>query len=209
MVDILVFRHAHVDYTPPIPITDMNPLTEVGQQMAASLAERCDEWRLQHLFASTMLRAQQTADAISARFPDLPRSEMSEFEETSVRDMAGYPGGAPAEDLRLWGAAHFQYANPRLWERVQRGWQRVLRVVEENSLERVAIVTHGGPINLLLRYYLGYQDPNIDSCWFEIDWASTSCLRHTPTRRSIRWVNDARHIDPYRHLVESFFVLDK
>jgi len=209
MVDIYLFRHSHVDYAPPIPITERNPLTEVGHQMAARLAERCDEWDLQHLFVSTMLRAQQTADAISARFPALPRTNMIEFEETGMQDMVGYPGEAPPEDMRYWTAAHFDYANLRLWDRVQRGYQRVLHLVEEDSLERVAIVSHGGPINLLLRSFLGYEDPNIDSCWFEIDWASTHCLRITPKRRSIRWVNDARHIDAFRHLVEPFFALDK
>jgi broad specificity phosphatase PhoE len=209
MVDIYLFRHAHVDYTPPIAITEHNPLTEVGHQMAASLAERCDEWDLQHLFVSTMLRAQQTADAISTRFPRLPRTDMVEFEETSLRDLEGYPGAAPPEDLRYWAAPHFGYANPRLWDRVQRGYRRVLQVVEEHALERVAIVSHGGPINLLLRCFLGYDDPNIDTCWFEVDWASSHCLRYTPTRRSIRWVNDARHIDGFRHLVEPFFSLDK
>ena len=209
MVDIYVFRHAHVDYTPPIEITDRNPLTPLGHQMAADLAERCAAWDLQHLFASTMLRAQQTADAISARFPALPRTDLSEFQEASIRDMAGYPGEPPTEDLRTWVAAHFQYANPRVWERVQRGWLHVLQVAERDGLERVAVVSHGGPINFLLRSFLGYNDPNIDSCWFEIDWASTSCLRYTPERRSICWVNDARHIDPYRDIAEPFLTLKK
>ncbi len=209
MVDVYLFRHAHVDYTPPIPITERNPLTPLGHEMATQLAQRCDEWDIQHLFVSTMIRAQQTADAVTARFPALPRTQMSEFEEASIRDLEGYPGVSPSEDLREWVAVHFQYANPRVWERVQRGWQAVLKVAERDALDRVAIVSHGGPINFLLRSFLGYQDPNIDSCWFEIDWASTSCLRYTPERRSICWVNDARHIDPYRHLAEPFLTLKK
>jgi broad specificity phosphatase PhoE len=177
--------------------------------MAADLAERCAAWNLQHLFASTMLRARQTADAISARFPDLPRTDLSEFEEANIRDVEGYPGDGPTEDLRTWVAEHFQYANPRVWERVQRGWLEVLRVVERDSLEHVGIVSHGGPINFLLRSFLGYNDSNIDACWFEIDWASATCLRYTPQARAICWVNDARHIDPYRHLAEPFLTLKK
>jgi broad specificity phosphatase PhoE len=209
MADIYVFRHAHVDYTPPIPITERNPLTPLGRQMAADLAERCDAWDLQHLFVSTMLRAQQTADALSTRFPSLPRTDMSEFEEASIRDLEGYPAEPPTEDLRTWVASHFRYANPRIWDRVRRGWLQVLHVVERDALERVGIISHGGPINLLLRSFLGYEDPNIDSCWFEIDWAATSCLRYTPQSRAICWVNDARHIDPYRDVVEPFLTLKK
>ena len=204
MFDVFLFRHAHVDYQPPAKITAHNPLTQLGCQMAARLAERCDEWGLQYLLVSTMLRAQQTADAISERFPDLPRLDMSEFEEVGIKDLEGYPGRLPTEDLRTWEGPHWTYARVDRRGRVKAGWEKVHRVVAENGLERVAIVSHSGPLNLLLRHFVGAEDL-LDICWFEFDWTATSCVRFTPedewTQKRIRWVNDARHIDDLRRLL--------
>lgn len=205
MVDIFLFRHAHVDYTPPVQITAHNPLTLLGHRMAAKLAERCDEWDLQYLFVSTMPRAQQTADAISARFPNLLRLDMPEFEEASTRDLVDFPGGPPPEDLHQWQDAHFAQANARMWKRAVRGLDEVLLHCEEQSLERIAIVSHGGPINALLRHWLGQDVVRLRTCWLDIDWTATSCLRYTPGKmwieKSIRWINDARHIDDLRNLL--------
>lgn len=198
MVDVFLFRHSHVDYTPPTPITAHNPLTPVGHALAERLAERCDGWELQHLFVSTMLRTRQTADALSRRFAVLPRTEMAQFEETSITDMVGYPGDLPPEDLNSWGEAHFAYANPRMWARVSEGWAQVQALVAEQGLERVAIVSHGGPINALIRLFMGGDVVRLRTCWLDMDWTATNCLRYEGERRSVRWVNDARHIDGLR-----------
>ncbi|MBM3188325.1 MAG: histidine phosphatase family protein [Chloroflexi bacterium] len=205
MMDIYLFRHAHVDYRPPAPITAHNPLTPLGHRMAERLARRCDEWELQYLFASTMLRAQQTADAISQRFPSLPRLDMREFEETSITDLAGFPGELPDEDLMVWGEHHYAYANDLMWQRVIAGWDIVLQTMTSQGLERAAIVAHGGSINILLRHFLGEETVRLRTCWFELDWSSASCLRLTSEAGAIkswvRWVNDARHIEDLRRLL--------
>lgn len=201
-MDIYLIRHAHVDYGEGKAITAYNPLTPLGHQMAARLAARCEEWQLQYLFVSTMLRAQQTADAITARLPQLPRLDMPAFEEASIKDLAGYPGEPPPEDLLKWDESHYVYANTRMAQRVAAGWQEVCRIMRERGLERAAIVAHGGPLNFLLRHFQGCDGAGLlQSVWFELDWTSTSCLRLAPGRNWIRWVNDARHIDDLRHLL--------
>lgn len=201
--DILLFRHAHVDYRPPAEITAHNPLTPLGHRMAALLAERCDDWHLQYLFVSTMPRAQQTADAISARFPGLPRLNMPEIAESNVADLADFDGPRPPENMSAWEDAHFIHANLRTWERVARGWEKMRAVIAEQGLERVAVVSHGGAINIMVRLFLGQDDvTRLRRAWFEVDWTATTCLRcgtqYGPAARSVRWVNDARHIDPLR-----------
>jgi broad specificity phosphatase PhoE len=203
VVDVYLLRHAHVDYVPPAQITAANPLTPLGREMAARLAERCAEWELQHLFVSTMRRAQETADAISARFPQLPRLDMPEFAETHIADLAGYVGAPPPEDMYIWEDAHHDYANTRMWARVARGWEIVLRVVGERDLERVAIVGHGGPFNALLRLFMGGDVVRLRTCWLDFDWAATACIRYTADRRAVRWLNDARHIDDLRQRLPS------
>jgi probable phosphoglycerate mutase len=195
MTDVLLIRHGHVDYTPPTPITAHNALSPLGHQMAARLAERCATLGLQCLFASTMRRARETADAISARLPDLERLDMREFEETSIADMAGFAGAWPTEDLNTWRDEHFVHANARTGARVAAGWAQVQATIAARGLERVAIVSHGGAINALLRHFLG-QDVDLRHSWFDLDYTSLTCLRYNGTGlRSVRWVNDARHVE--------------
>ncbi|MFO7917862.1 MAG: histidine phosphatase family protein [Anaerolineae bacterium] len=203
MVDIYLFRHAHVDYDPPAQITAHNPLTALGHEMAERLAERCDEWHLQYLFVSTMPRAQETADAISGRFPGLPRMEMPEFREVCLDHLVDYPGDLPEADLACWESDHFAHGNERMWKRVEAGWRRMMDVVADEGLQRVAVVSHAGPINVMLRQFLGGGMVRLRTCWFELDWASTSCLRSTSEGKWVRWVNDARHIDALRHRLSS------
>jgi broad specificity phosphatase PhoE len=199
MVDIYLFRHAHVNYEPPAQITAHNLLTALGHEMAERLAARCEEWDLQYLFVSTMPRAQETADAISRRFADLPRIDIPEFREVCLDHLVDYPGELPNEDLACWESDHFAHGNERMWERVEVGWQRMMDVVVDEGLQRVAVVSHAGPINVMLRQFLGGGLVRLHTCWFELDWASTSCLRATPEGKWVRWVNDARHIDALRH----------
>ena len=201
MVDVYLLRHAHVDYTPPAQITQHVPLTPLGKQMAERLAERCCEWDLQYLFASPMRRARQTADAISRRLPDLPRLDLVELQESCLRDLEGFPGELPPEDMHTWEDAHYAYANARMWERIERVWTRITSMIEIEGLERVAVVSHGGPINALLRRFLGEDVVRLRTCWFYLDWSTTSCLRYTDAGRWIRWVNDSRHIDALRELI--------
>ncbi len=201
MVDIYLFRHSHVDYAQPNRITAHNPLTPLGHRMAERLAQRCDGWDLQYLFVSTMLRAQQTADAISERYPSLPRQDLPEFAESSIDDLIAYDGTPPPEDMREWEEEHYVYANARLLERVTVGFEKVQHVIATRELERVAIVSHGGPINFLLRHFLGAVESGPMRTWFSLDWATTCCLRLSEERRWVRWVNDARHIDELRHLL--------
>lgn len=205
MVDVFLVRHSHVDYSAAEGITPRNPLSLLGHQMAARLAERCSEWDLQHLFVSAMLRAQQTADAITARLPELPRVSMPEFQEMNLSDLATYPGELPSEDLRTWQEDHFRYCFAQVWGRVVAGWERVCSLVDESGVERVAVVTHGGPLNVLLRHFQGCDQMPSDDCWFEFDWTAVSCVRYAGNagsrRKWVRWVNDARHIDDLRHLL--------
>ena len=203
MLEIYLIRHGHVDYGPAMEITEHNPLTPLGCEMAERVAERCATWDLQYLFASTMLRAKQTADAISHRIPNLPRMDLPEFEEASLKDLARFTGEAAPEDMSRWSNAHFRFANSVLWVRARAGFQEMLNIAEREHLERIAVVAHGGTLNVLVRQFLGQsQATRLRDCWIEFDWTSVSSLRLSPDaawmKRSIRWLNDARHVDDLR-----------
>ena len=199
---VYLFRHAHVDYTPPNPITAHVPLTPAGLEMADLLAQRCDEFALQHLFSSPLLRARQTGDAISARFPDLPRTELYGLAETNYADLEGFEGELPAEDMYSWKEHHFEYSTPRLIKRVLAAWDLILDTIAQQELERVAIVSHGGPMNVLLQSFVGSPLDRDNLFRFNLDWATTCCLSYEGARKVVHWVNDARHIDPLRARLE-------
>ena len=197
MVDIYLLRHAHVDYAPPNQITAHNALTPLGHEMARRLAERCEAFELELLVASPFRRTQETAAAIRERRPDLPCLLMPEFAEVSIEDLDGYPGELPPEDLLAWDDEHFIYGNGRMWERVLAGWERLQEIVAQRGAERVALVSHGGPLNVIVRHVLG-QDAavmRIRDSWVKIDYAATSCVRYVNGSKGIVWLNDARHIE--------------
>ena len=195
MVDYFLIRHGHVDYTPPAQITAHNALTPLGEQMAEHLAVRCDDMDLQYMFISPFMRTKQTAAPVLARFPDLPHRYMDEFVETSIDDLAGFVGPEPPEDLHQWGDAHFAHGNKSMWQRVLAGWEAVQEYAQEQGLERVAILAHGGPINAIIRHHIGCSPTRLRDCWLELDFTSISCLRISEQGKSVRWLNDARHIE--------------
>lgn len=197
MVDIILMRHAHVDYTPPNQITAHNALTPLGQEMAQRLAERCDEFGLELLVASPFRRTQETAAPIRARWPELPYLVMPEFAEVSIDDLADYAGETPVEDLLAWSDDHFDHGNTAMWRRVLRGWTRLQEIIAERGVERVGLISHGGPLNVIVRHVLG-QDATvarIRNAWIKIDYAATSCVRYVDDSRGVVWLNDARHIE--------------
>lgn len=200
MTEIFLFRHAHVDYGEGIAITAQNPLTDLGHQMAERLAAHCDSLDVEILFVSTMRRAQQTADAISRRFPDLARVDLYDLEELSIKDLADHPS-PPDEDMLTWEPSHFRAADEQAWERVARAWAVIESTIAEQRLERVGVVSHAAVLNALLRQFLGVGPARRGSAWFELGFASVSCLRVARTNtesiqeRVVRWTNDTRHLD--------------
>jgi probable phosphoglycerate mutase len=203
MVDVYLIRHSHVDYSPGMAITDRNPLTPLGLRLAELLADRCADWGLQYLFASTMLRARQTADAVARRLPDLPRRDMPELQETNIADLSGWPGEPPSEDLNTWQSAHYGHADRQMAERLGAGWREITGLIADQGLARVAVVSHGAAMNLLLRQFMGGISYDSD-CWIEFDWTGVTLLQYGPEGRRIAWMNDARHIDPLRDDIAAF-----
>lgn len=196
MVDIYLFRHGHVDYTPPNAVTAHNPLTPLGREMAKRLAEQCSTLGLELLVVSPLRRTRETAEAILERIPSLPYRLMPEFAELTIEDMAYYPGPLPPEDLALWQEEHYIYGNTVMWERVVRGWEELMHLIAEKGIQKAGVVSHGGAINAILRHVLGQDDPTkLRKAWIHVDYASTTCIRFAETWQGIVWVNETRHVE--------------
>jgi probable phosphoglycerate mutase len=135
------------------------PLTKRGEEQARALATRLADIPLDAIYASDLLRARATADAV-ARSRGLDVQVVAELREVDV----GSWSGLTREDARVRFPEDFAR-----WLEGGQGWhdgesyeamsERVLaaleRIVVEQPDRRVLVVAHGGPIRAIHAAALG------------------------------------------------------
>jgi broad specificity phosphatase PhoE len=135
------------------------PLTKRGEEQARALATRLADIRLDGIYASDLLRARMTAEAV-ARPRGLDVQLVAELREVDV----GSWSGLTREDARVRFPKDFAR-----WLEGGQGWhdgesyeamsERVLaaleRIVVEHPDGRVLVVAHGGPIRAIHAAALG------------------------------------------------------
>jgi len=170
-VEIYLIRHAEVDYT---AVTDPSVvrLTANGSEQARRVAEHCVAWGIQFLCASTMVRAEMTADAISARLPGVLRWDLDELQEMNPADLEGYPNVPPL--VSAWPPELFRLGLERTWIRVMAAWARIRIYAETYGIDRVALVSHAYPIRFLILNWLGHDWRANDRFRIPVDMASSS-----------------------------------
>lgn len=181
------------------------PLTELGQQQAILTARRLADLGTHALYTSPLLRAGDTARAISetiGRAPEL-LPDVSEYH-------FGEFSGTTYAELRQ------RFANDPVWqakpaaERVYPGeegrenfWNRVTnslwRVIDEHPEQTVAVVSHGGPIALFCQSVLGlpYKRPMpfaINNCSLTMIEVRDDPSLTREARTSLERLNDTCHL---------------
>jgi broad specificity phosphatase PhoE len=138
-----------------------------------------------------MIRAEMTADAVSGRLPDLLRWDLEELEELGLADMEGQPLASPL--TANWTPELIAYGLERVWIRVMAAWARIRLYAETYGIERIALITHGTVIKLLLLNWLGYDWRASDRFDFPVAFASSTrvTLREgeAGTTVQIDWLN--------------------
>ena len=170
-MEVYLIRHAEVDYS---SVTDPAAvrLTPNGEEQARRIAEQMAAWDIQFLCASTMIRAEMTADAVSDRLPNLLRWDLEELQEMSIADMEGQPTAGPLTST--WAPDLLRFGLERTWVRVMAAWARIRIYAETYGIERVAIIAHGYVIKLMLLNWLGYDWRANDRFRFPVDFASST-----------------------------------
>jgi 2,3-bisphosphoglycerate-dependent phosphoglycerate mutase len=195
-MDLLLVRHGLPERVegaegPADPV-----LTDEGRRQSELLAGWLAHERIDHLMSSTLRRAQQTAAPVGARLGlDVELVQgLSEFDA----DADSY---IPIEELR-------RTRDPRFFALVEGRWDElgssvdpsafgdlvfgtIEGVVERFPGQRVAVVCHGGVINLYLGRILGVDR----HLWFEP--AYTSISRVAASRdghRTIVSINETAHL---------------
>jgi broad specificity phosphatase PhoE len=111
------------------------PLTPVGQRQAQRVARRLADDRLDHIYASDLTRAQQTAAAIRRHHRDTPHTVTADLREVLHDHYA----------LRRTGRRSVVQAERARLERFAR---RLLRT--HRAPQRILVVAHGNLIRALL-----------------------------------------------------------
>jgi broad specificity phosphatase PhoE len=101
-----------------------------------------------------------------------------------------------SETVDQWMAGAFDVAvgvEPwgRFCERVEAGLAQVME--QQGSGKRLAVVTSGGPISVVLKTALGLSDRNTAALSWEILNASITCLKYSAKRLSLTVFNNTTH----------------
>jgi 2,3-bisphosphoglycerate-dependent phosphoglycerate mutase len=199
-VDLLLIRHGLPERVvgaegPADPV-----LTDEGRRQSERLADWLAHEQIDHVLSSTLRRARETAAPLGARLGlDIELVQgLSEFDA----DADSY---IPIEELR-------ETRDPRFYALVEGRWDElgssvdpaafaelvfttVEGVIERFPSKRVAIVCHGGVINLYMGRILGIDRP----LWFEPAYTSVSRVaasRDGP--RTVVSVNETAHLEATR-----------
>ena len=163
---VVAVRHGETDWNrngrlqgwAPVPLNDTG-----REQAAAAGAWLADEYDVDRVFVSDSLRTRQTAEGILESLPDLPVAHERHWRE---RDLGVYQGLTYADveerfpRFGLGESAHeAALAVPESGESLRdvadRVTDRFLEIVDAHSGETLLVVTHGGPLHLLLGYAKG------------------------------------------------------
>ena len=161
---VYVIRHGETDFNRDgrlqghMPV----PLNQNGQIQAEALGLYLKQHEIDVIYSSPLLRARQTADIISqvtqAAVCDDPR-----FGEIAFGDFEGLTHSEIeakfGDEYRMWRTGDMSYTVPNgesrrsVQKRMTDGWAEM---IEQSSHKRIAIVSHGSAIRILLRYMFHY-----------------------------------------------------
>jgi probable phosphoglycerate mutase len=197
-MELLVIRHAE-----PIRVTTADSggapadptLTKRGHEQAARLAAWLADEGVDHVVSSPLRRATETARPLADALGLEIRidGELCEYDANSDSYI-------PIEELRALKDARWQAMVEGRWEdfggeNPDTFRARIVgaldRVIEAHPGEQVAVVCHGGVINVYLAALLGIDR----HLWFDPGYTSISRIRASRTgARSIGSVNELAHL---------------
>jgi broad specificity phosphatase PhoE len=185
----------------PIP-EDGDGLTERGFEQARRLgAHLAEHVKPDALYASPLLRAQQTAQAVSDA-TGLPIQTCDDLREIQL-DVP--PDSTPGQIMALWLKVR-QYVDQRAspgsetWREVQqRATAAIDAIVATEANRKVAVVSHGGVIETLFFGFLGIPLENNLKAFVNIRHTGVFHWRPFSIGGHHGWelvtANDTRHLD--------------
>lgn len=161
-------------------------LSPVGRQQAAALADWLAAEPIDAIYSSPMRRAQETA---------APLADQLGLKVTPEADIAEYDAGAasyiPIEELKAAGDPRWMELPDDVPAFQSRVVEAVERIVADHASGKVALVCHGGVVNV----YLSWVLKTAQELFFLPHYTSVSrVLASGDGRRSIDAVNETGHL---------------
>lgn len=202
-MELIIVRHAR-------PVREEAPeggsadpvLADIGHRQAKATAEYLAGESIDHIVASSMRRAVQTAEPLADRLR-IGIETLDDLRESDHRARVYVPAEEFSRDDPA--VAHYYDTDRDLTdsifsdgydefrERVERGFEHV---IHSNRSRTVAVFCHGMVTGVYLQILLGIDDPLsllVNYCGISRVAASTTGLR------TVRSVNETHHV---RHLLE-------
>ena len=161
-------------------------LSDIGRRQAEALADWLGDEALDAVYASPMRRAVETAAPLADRLG---------LKVTAEPDVAEYDAGAasyiPIEELKAAGDPRWMELPDDIPTFQRRVVDAVERIVAAHGSGRVAVVCHGGVVNVYLSWVLKTEQ----ALFFLPHYTSVSrVLASADGRRSVDAVNETGHL---------------
>lgn len=190
-------------------------LSPEGHRQAQLVAKRLKNYQIEGLYASALIRAQQTAEHIKEEL-HLPIHTIAQIAEIDFGDWTGKEDAylntqfAAQRHDYAYGLSDIRYPNGESGEscylRFKEGMEQIVLHAKAHRLERIAVVTHG----IAMRAFLCGT--------FAIPFAKRGILARSLENTSITELevmedgtytlerfNDYSHIEPYDELLRKHF----
>jgi probable phosphoglycerate mutase len=201
MTELIVIRHGETDWNRQHRFQGQIdvPLNDIGLAQAERLALRLADEPFDVLLASDLQRAQRTSQAVAQRRAQ-PVLAAPLWREQAFGVLEGLDVGTIRRDHRdlweRWVRHEADYALPGGGESNQHFYERVMQALQDtlaaHAGARVAVVTHGGVLDMLWRAAHGLPLHGPRAC--EIPNTGINRLRWADGRLQILHWADAGHL---------------
>ena len=189
-------------------------LSEAGHRQAVLVGKRLSSYGIDRLYASTLLRARQTAEHISEELK-LPVITAQKIHEIDFGDWTGKSDQFLDENYGRQRQAHklgtedVQYPNGEngaaCYKRYKEGMDMIVADAEANHAASIAIVTHGAAMRCFLCGILGLPFSIRGTLAKSLENGSITELNYENGKYTLERFNDYAHLEPYDELLRKHF----
>ncbi|OGZ30305.1 MAG: hypothetical protein A2931_02060 [Candidatus Niyogibacteria bacterium RIFCSPLOWO2_01_FULL_45_48] len=191
-----------------IRLPETSPLTELGRKQAEYAAKRAAKLPIDAMFASTMVRAQETARIISEK----TGKDFESFEFFKERIIPSSHVGKPKDDplvveerdhiQKNFGVPGFKHSDEETFDDLKNRASATLDFLASRPEENILVVTHGWILRVILSYVIFGETLTADECdkilgAFRTNNTGITLLKHDETKEKPwkLWIwNDHAHL---------------
>lgn len=197
-MELIVIRHGRPERIEGVEGGGADPdLTDIGHRQAEAMALWMISEHLDAVYVSPMARARQTSAPLEQQL-GVEAVVDPRVKEFGHRAASYIPLEELKQDKQAWRTFVESEANSTRSAFADRVMSGVDEIVERHRGQRVALVCHGGVINIVAARVLGLDD----RMFFNPDYTSINrFLWASSGERSVVSLNDTGHLRPYPELL--------